>query len=68
MAQTEASTMAARSFRKAGSPRPHLPTCSAAYDGNLVCHGAEDVEQQVIDYEYGPGANGQDAEEELEGI
>jgi hypothetical protein len=66
MAKTELAAVAAGPLGEAGRSRPHLPPRATADKGNLIRHGAEDVQDEVVEEEDRPGANCDQCEDQLE--
>jgi hypothetical protein len=63
--ETKPTTVTRGSFRKAGRPWARLSSRATSNKGYLVCHGAKDVEDQVIDKQRRPWPDGDDAQEQL---
>jgi hypothetical protein len=64
--KAKVATVAARPFGQAGGARAHLPTGAAAYDGYLVGHRAEEVEDDIVQEGEDPGPYGQGCKQKLQ--
>jgi hypothetical protein len=65
--KTEATATARGALGEAGGSWPGFPTSTPADDGDFVRDGADYVEDEVVDKQRCPRAQGYDAKEQLGG-